>query len=151
MNKQQKTYILLGAVLIIWGIIGYQFLGNFSPNTAEVVKTSSLEFIPKKITHQKGYTVLANYRDPFLGKIPAVKKKSTKRKKKAPKIKTNFPNIIYNGVFEGSSKSFLLTINREQEIMVIGQTFKKVTLKSADKIKIKVLFNSEIKTIQLLE
>lgn len=143
--------MLLSIVLIIWGIIGYQFLNKFSPNTKEIGINSSFEFIPKKLIQQKKHTVLANYRDPFLGKLLTLKKKSTKRKKTVAKVKIAFPKIIYNGVVEGSSKSFILTINNEQEIMTIGQVFKKVTLKKANNKSIKILFNSEIKTIQLLE
>lgn len=153
MTKQQKTYVLLAAVLLIWGIIGYQFINQFSSNNTEVSTTSSFNFIPKKIKQQESYTVKADYRDPFLGKLPTDKKKKIYKKKKVPKTNIPFPAIIYNGVVEGGSKSksFILSINGAEEIMTVGQTFKKVTLKKADESKVVVLFNSVSKTIQLLE
>lgn len=151
MTKQQKTYVLLAAVLLIWGIIGYQFINQFSSNNTEVSTTSSFNFIPKKIKQQESYTVKADYRDPFLGKSPTDKKKKIYKKKKVPKKNIPFPSIIYSGVVEGGSKSFILTINGVEEIMSVGQTFHKVTLKKADDSKVVVVFNSVSKTIQLLE
>ncbi|WP_272149621.1 hypothetical protein [Tenacibaculum aiptasiae] len=151
MTKQQKTYLLLAAVILIWGIIGYQFFNQFSSNTPEVTTASSFEFVPKKITKQEAYTVKADYRDPFLGKLPSDKKKKVIVRKKAPKTNIPFPNITYNGVIEGGSKSFILTINGMQEEMSIGQTLHKVTLKKANSSKAVVVFNSVSKTIQLLE
>ena len=151
MTKQQKTYVLLAAVLLIWGIIGYQFINQFSSNNTEVSTTSSFNFIPKKIKQQESYTVKADYRDPFLGKLPSDKKKKIYKKKKTPKTNIPFPSIIYSGVVEGGSKSFILTINGVEEIMSVGQTLHKVTLKKANQSQIVVVFNSVSKTIQLLE
>lgn len=151
MTKQQKTYVLLAAVLLIWGIIGYQFFNQFSSNNTEVTASSSFEFVPKKITKQETYTVNANYRDPFLGKLPSDKKKKIVKRKKAPKTNIPFPSIIYRGVVEGGSKSFILTINGVEEIMSVGQTLHKVTLKKANQSQVIVVFNSVSKTIQLLE
>lgn len=151
MNKQQKTYVLLGAVLIIWGIIGYQFFNHFSSNDTPEIETSTFTFTPKKKTQQKGYIVKADYRDPFLGKLPSAKKKKVVAKKKTtPKATIPFPNVAYNGVVEGGTKSYILTINGNQEIMTIGQTLHKITLKKADKTSAVVVFNSEEKTIQLV-
>lgn len=149
MKKQQKTYILLIAVLGIWGTIGYQIYSRMNPDTPEI------ELVQAQNTFQKiptiatsVYEVQAAYRDPFLGNYkkkerPIVKKKTKKEQSKIP-----FPKVIYNGIIQGgSTTTYILTINGKQEIFKKGETFQKVKLIKANKKEAVVRFLKETKII----
>lgn len=152
MNKQQKTYFLVVAVLIVWGLIGYQFFKKINPTENE---TSSIQmpkkYIPKKINKSKSYVVTGKYRDPFLGTL-FVKKKKVKKKKVTPRIEESipFPMVFYNGIVDGGNlKSYTITVNGKQELLRIGEELAGVKLVKATKEKIIVRFNRVVKTIKL--
>ncbi|PQJ80289.1 hypothetical protein [Polaribacter porphyrae] len=150
MKKQQKTYILLIAVLFIWGAIGYQIYSRLNPPTPELNLTQvQSTFQKQKVVTQTHYEIKEEYRDPFLGKFPK-KKKIIKRKKVNPKSKViiPFPNVVYNGLVEGNkTKSYILTVNRKQEILKKGETHQGVKLISATKNEAVVQFQKQRKTI----
>ena len=82
MKKQQKTYILLIAVLGIWGAIGYQMYIRMNPPAAEIASLPvQSSFQRQSITTQSFYELKEAYRDPFLGKFPS-KKTTVQRKKR---------------------------------------------------------------------
>ena len=148
MNKQQKTYGLLGIVLIIWGIIGYQIYMRIHPPTPEL-KTESIQthFQEQKTDKYTFYTLNKAYRDPFLGGFP---KKKTVRKKTiiSKKPTTTFPDVQYNGSVEGNKeKSYILTVNGIQDIVKIQQVLQGVQLIKANKNEISVKFENKIKKI----
>ena len=149
MNKQQKTYGLLLAVLIIWGIIGYQIYVRLNPPSPELSTTKyTKSFIRQEPMKSSFYEVKVNYRDPFLGGFP-IKRVVNKRTIK-PKPTTPFPTIIYNGIIEGNStKSYILTINDSQEILKLGQESQEVKLISANTKNAVVKFQGVKKTILL--
>ncbi|WP_431166745.1 hypothetical protein [Tenacibaculum halocynthiae] len=152
MNKQQKTYFLLVAVLIVWGLIGYQFFKKINPTENEVLGDQiPKKYIPEKINKSKSYVVIAKYRDPFLGTMFSEQKK-VKRKNIAPKQEMNipFPTVVYNGIVEGgNSKSYTITVNGKQDLLRIGEELLGVKLIKANSKQIKVHFNTVIKTIKL--
>lgn len=151
MKKKKKTYILLIAVLGIWGAIGYQIYKRINPSTTNFSETSEItSFKKNSIDATQFYTLKEVYRDPFLGNY-SKKKKTTKNKKPSmPKPLVAFPNIIYNGKIEGSNSlgSFIVTINGKQEILRKGDIIKQVTLLKGNKTSITILYNGEKKIIQ---
>lgn len=151
MNKQQKTYLLLAAVIIIWGLVGLRFYKRVNPGS-EVASEPYVqeEFTPKKFVKNKIYEVKADYRDPFLGKLTPKKRGKTKSKKKVNKKTIPFPKIIYNGIVKGgNTKSYTITINGKQEVFKIGESIHKVKLVKATQEYIVVRFNKVSKTIKL--
>lgn len=149
MKKQQKTYLLLTAVIVIWGLIGYQIYNRLNPSTPEL-ETLAIEnkFQRQEISEQSFYKLKEMYRDPFLGKFP--KKKSTIRKINQQKTKSTipFPSVVYNGVIEGNnSKSYILTVKGKQQIIKKGEMFQGVKLIKATKEEATVKFQNETKTI----
>lgn len=149
MDKQQKIYLLLTATLIVWGIIGYQIYNRFNPKQEQVVATSTAKYEPQELTKKTSYSVNPEYRDPFLGKFSTTKKTITKKKgsKKNTKQKP-FPKIIYNGIIEGASQSFIITINGNQETFTLKETINKVTLLKGNSEEITMSFNDETKTFK---
>ncbi len=149
MNKQQKTYGLLIAVLVIWGLIGYQIYIRLNPSTPELAAfTVQSTFKKQQVVETSFYEVKAEYRDPFLGGFP--KKKVRKKRIVKPKEIVRFPRIIYNGVIQGNtSKSYILTINNSQELVKLGQEVQGVKLVTANTKEAIVKFKGVKKTILL--
>ncbi len=149
MNKQQKTYGLLIAVLVIWGLIGYQIYIRLNPSTPELEAfTVQNTFKKQQVVETSFYEVKAEYRDPFLGGFP--KKKVRKKRIVKPKEIVRFPRIIYNGVIQGNtSKSYILTINNSQELVKLGQEIQGVKLVMANTKEAIVKFKGVKKTILL--
>ena len=151
MTKQQKTYLLLTATLIVWGIIGYQIYNRLNPKQEQVATTiMTKKYTPQKLIEVANYTIHADYRDPFLGRLSGTKKAlpKKKKKKKTNKKKKRFPKISYNGVIEGASKSYIITVNGNQETFDINQTINEVTLIKANDNEITIRFNEETKIIK---
>ncbi|NVK51288.1 MAG: hypothetical protein HWD85_00015 [Flavobacteriaceae bacterium] len=146
MNKKVKTYLLFAIVVCIWGLIGYNIYSYSNP-TLEATKPSAIKtnFKIKKSTNPKVLEI-ANYRDPFLGKIVYTKKKTT-NKQPVPKIP--FPSVIYHGLVTGNkAKSYIISVNNQQEIFKIGSTFNQIRLISANAKKVVVEFQGVTKHIQ---
>lgn len=152
MTKQQKTYILLITVFVVWGLIGFKIYKGLYGDDNKVTQVTSTnnKYIPDPISVSKTYDLKVDYRDPFLGKIPTQKKKIKKVKRVTQNDNIPFPNIIYNGIVEGgNSKSYTVTINGKQELIKVGEELHNVKLVRATSNKIVVRFQGKIKTIQL--
>lgn len=101
MKKQNKTYLLLAVVLGIWGIIGYKFFSAVNPDAPEIAQvTSDQVFVPKQMKEREVFSIVADYRDPFLGTVQAPKKKVKKNTNAAAVKKASVPtkSIQYTGL-----------------------------------------------------
>ena len=149
MSKNQKTYLLLLAVIFVWGAIGYQFFQQYNPSVKEELKPQAIRFKPQKQLQAVQYTIRPDYRDPFLGKL--YKKPVPKRKKVIPKPKVVFPNITYNGSIKGAKKSYIISINGAQEVFQVKQTMKGITLVKANENEVILKYKGEKKKFLLLQ
>ena len=80
MSKNQKTSLLLLAVVLTWGAIGFQIYSRYYPEIPELRKPKTQKFAVENTCNGESYTIQPDYRDPFLGKMyqkpqPKVKKK----------------------------------------------------------------------------
>lgn len=154
LKKQQKTAILLVGVIIVWGLIGYTIYKRFNPpdpvNKVPMINGTFFKGLDTTIVF---YEVSAGYRDPFLGRYPQKKKEvRSKQKNSPPKIEVVFPNVVYNGIISGNNTtSFIFTINGQQEILKIGETFAEVKLIKANAQEARVLFKGVSKSFLLEE
>ena len=129
MNKNQKTYLLLAAVIIVWGAIGFQVYGYLNPSTSDVNPIIGERFIPNEEIENVTYNISPDYRDPFFGKIYRKPKPKVKKKKIIQKQKVVFPRISYDGVISNDgNKTFLISINGVQEIFTVKQSIGGVEL-----------------------
>ena len=149
MKKNQKTYLLLFAVAIVWGSIGYQLYSNYNPPAPDIIENKSTYSFPKGENKNKSYTIKPDYRDPFLGKI--YRKKIPKVKKVTPKPKVVFPNIVFKGIINGSKKSYIIAVNGVQEVFQIKHSFQNVTLVKVTEKAIRVKYQGETKEYTLEE
>ena len=153
MKKQTKTYILLGVVLLIWGIIGFRIYGSLSP-TPEVNEVAGMAtFRPKAIKEREHFTILADYRDPFLGTMPA-REVVRKKIKKTVAPQEPMPEMTYTGYITDTStqgKIYFITMAGQQYMLSPKEKVGEMTLISGTATKVKIRYKNRLKTLQLQE
>ena len=104
MKNKKSIYILLPIVLLIWGMLIYQFF-SYSVSDALLENTSTeFKVKPFKVKERTAFTVNVGYRDPFLGKMYIApvsnQTKSSNKTKKSPKLEETivWPSIHYRGM-----------------------------------------------------
>lgn len=111
MRNKKLMYILVPAVLAIWGFIGYQVARHLKSKTSANHGTLPT-FHKIQETDTITFTLLENYRDPFLGRVQANSEsstsKNTKEKKNDPvdyftlqRINETLGQVSYGGLIEG--------------------------------------------------
>lgn len=140
---------MVGLVLMIWGVIGIKVFRTLSPEPKAPVFAENINFKPKKVVQRDTFSIVADYRDPFLGTIPASNKKRTK-KVKQPVIQ--FPKINYTGLISGQQNKdhiYFVTIDGTQYLMQKRNENKGVSLISGTSEGIRVRYKGIVKTIPL--
>lgn len=153
MKRNKKTYLLLLLVLVIWGVLGFKLLGSLNPNKSPSAPLVAVErFKPNAITKKDTFSIIADYRDPFLGTLPK-RKDTVSRKKTIPKIVTvPEKQIRYSGFVTESTtgkKIFFLSIDGQNYMMTLLQVEQEVKLLAGNGENIKVKYGSQTKLIPL--
>lgn len=152
MNKNTKTYLLLAAVILIWGIVIYKIVsaGAEEPDIISNVAIDKLEPLASK--ERDTFSITAEYRDPFLGTMAKKKVKTTKRTTKPKKPPQPEINIRYTGLItdqDTKSKIFFVSINGQQHLMSANDEVQKVRLLSGTESSIRVHYNGKTKSVAL--
>jgi len=153
MKKNQKTYLLLTVVLVIWGILGFKLLGALGSDDemAETVHVSD-SYISPATKKREPLEIAANYRDPFFGTMPKTEQPKKKKVVKKPKPQIPRKNIVYSGsVAQNGAKDrlYFVSINGQQHIMEKNQKINDVTLVWGDTESIKIKYPGHRETIKL--
>jgi len=144
---------LLGAVLAIWGTIGYKFVNGLRPSPSETIQQDfTMSFNPKTNTKIDTFSIQNLERDPFLGTLSS-KKISTfpNRNKPTPKVKEYSPIITYGGMVKKQSSSyrvFVININDNQYLLKQGQTADSVKLIRGSDKEVIVRYKNTSQTIK---
>lgn len=152
LKSKTKTYLLLVAVLGIWGAIAYKIISGMSPTITEVKRDDfNMVFKPKTTTKVDTFTIQNLDKDPFLGTL-TTKRKSSTTKRKAPikKQGSPMPIISYSGSVKrqnGSNRVFVVNINNKQYLLNKGQVADSVQLVKGNENAIIVRYNNRNKTI----
>jgi len=139
--------MLLAAVLLVWGILGYRIFTSFSPkDTSQQELAETTQFKPQELQEASSFTINTNYRDPFLGTL--VQKKTKTRKKRIVVKKSNipFPKIIYKGLVSSKGKKkevFLITIDGQQYFFKKNTVLQGVKLLRGNRKEIVVKFEGQ--------
>ncbi len=138
----------MGLVLIIWGIIGFKVIGTLSsePQPEIVVKQTSQDF--QLVKEKDTFSIIADYRDPFLGTLPPQEKNTVKR----PVVKKEVPkkNIVYSGLVSqtGSGNTlYFVSIDGRQYTLSKNEEVDNVRLLSGNEESIKVRYKGITETI----
>lgn len=155
MKNKKSIYILLPVVLLIWGLVLYQFF-SFTATAPEVNQSHNFTLKPIVLKKKDTFSIAVNERDPFLGKIiTAGNKPSGPVVKKAaplPKIKEElvWPAIQYKGIVSDTKdkvKVYMVLINGKTHLMKKGEKEQDITLKDGDRETIYATYKGEIRVI----
>lgn len=154
MNKKRNTYILLAAVLAIWGFIGYRVLRTLNPKQEpSPVMDKSVSFQPEALKKQEAFAVSVHKRDPFLGTITKPKKKTAPK----PTVRTEIPPemevpVYYAGMVKDDKsreKIYFVQIDGMQQLMHINDEINGVKLVRGNEQEITILYNGKRKNIPI--
>lgn len=154
MKNKKNIYLLVPAVLLIWGIVGYKIYATLNAtNDVVMVDNNTIEFKPEVIKDVEKFSISANYRDPFLGKLVNNAKKIGNPVKKKVKPIVIFPEITYNGMVSPKetdrSTLFLITIDKKQQFLSVGKQIDGVRLLKGNSKEIIIVFQNNKKTISI--
>ncbi|WP_411031573.1 hypothetical protein [Spongiimicrobium sp. 3-5] len=154
MNKNTKTYLLLTLVLLIWGLIGYKVFSGNSSNSEDGGSYEKPMVRTLTVKEKDTFSILADYRDPFLGTFPKKQVKKVKRTLKSkkppmPEIKVQFTGLVTDK--DGKRNIFFVTIDGQQHLMGPKDEINKVKLVSGNANSISIRINGKTRTIPLTE
>lgn len=146
MKNKGLTYLLGVAVLAIWGIVFYRIFNAVGPDNDPVRMPVREVADFKEEVAQDSFTLIGNYRDPFLGGMahggyvrPSVQRPQVQVKntvKPAPVVKEQEPPmdwsfISYHGTISNPSnnkKVLLISVNGRQYMATESETIEGVTI-----------------------
>lgn len=150
MKRNRKTYLLLAMVAAIWGILGFRLLRAIDPVPDPLGPIgNTILFIMPTGKEKDTFSILANYRDPFLGTMPPDLSPKSSGPRPLPK-KEPAIDIRYTGFVKekGSGNSiFFVHIDGEQRMLSRDESYGTVKLLSGDGDRIKVRANGTNLTI----
>ncbi len=160
MKNKKSIYILLPIVLLIWGMLIYQFF-SFSVSE-DPLENASMEFNikPFKLKERTPFSINVAYRDPFLGKMYAVPVANLQKsvvgikKQTKPEETVVWPAIYYKGMISDvkqKNKVFMMVIDNHDFFMKKGDTENEVFLKDGDKESVYVKYKGNLNLIMLAE
>lgn len=132
MKQKFTTYILLAAVVVIWGIIGYRFLAA----KEEPSPTASSALLHGSNTPENVYPLKLNYRDPFFKEVlpkpdslpPPVKLPSPKK----IEIKEPVPMECLGMIHKGGEIFYLIYLLAEHYSVRQGDSIGEFKVKRVD-------------------
>lgn len=157
MKDKRVLFVLIIAVVVIWGLIGYKLVvGDFD----EAIITASIP-MDKNIAGEleiESYQLLNNYRDPFQaqrvnysGKSNGVEKNSNRKilgQKKSESLA--WPPITFGGLIKrknSKEKVALLKVNASDHLMRMNEEVEGIKVLKIEKDSIQVIYKSEKKVI----
>lgn len=156
MKNKKNIFLLIPAVLIIWGLIAYKIFSVVNPSDdLNYITNEHRTFVPDSLQAEIKFKLDLNYRDPFLGRIiskkPSVSKKQSKLRVKKTEIQ--FPPIVYNGLIKpkkvGRTTLYMVSINNKQHFFSTGTEIDGVTLLEGNDKEISIQFQKIKKQITI--
>ncbi|HET6990351.1 MAG TPA: hypothetical protein VFJ43_03460 [Bacteroidia bacterium] len=159
MKNKKTAYFMVPIVLAIWGVIGWKVYAAVKGNDKNILvsseqkkEKSSLKEIPDTVS------LIASYRDPFLGKVVVIKDNSNQKSRDSklpvvkvpdpPAIPEPWPKISYHGLIRrsGSARTVgFLSVNGASYFVQGGEDLTVVKVGLLWKDSVEVLFGKEKK------
>ncbi len=157
MKNKKNIYILLTAVMAVWGVLGYRIFSTVNPNKEkQQIASVSNNFKPQQLQESESFTISTDYRDPFLGTLSQKKVATPKKRIKtiSKKYKLPFPAIVYKGLVSGKVKSqhvYLINIDGQQYFFKKDSTYKEVKLLRGSNKQVVLRFQGQQQTFVLVK
>lgn len=156
-QKKKNIYILLPIVILVWGFVFYQLYGYFF-STPSYANTEEKTIINIDEIKKDTFSIVANYRDPFLSQKRAqtvnhrvaVKTNGSKTKKNSTPTVLKWPSIQYKGMIKNNNSErrvAIVTVDGKERIVKEGTTLNELKVVKIEKETITVFFQDEQKTI----
>jgi len=163
LKNKGVTYLLLAAVCLIWGIVIYRLISGMSDDETIDFAQSNEKFVDLDSVSET-YSLIASYRDPFIGKSTIVKTNTTPRTVvKIAKPVVPVPGIIpkpviyidwsfiqYQGLISNKGKAKLIglvKIKGEDHMVSVNSTIKDVKITFLNKDSVGVIFQGQNRMI----
>ncbi len=161
MKSKRTTYLLMAVVAGIWGLIGWKVWKGLQGDDNSAMPAERVVQSKKKNQLLDSFQLIANYRDPFLGKAiqqtptvtAAVRTTQTEKPtitKPEPPVNT-WPEIRYGGFVKKSGQdngAGFLIVNGSSEIVTRGQTIQNITIVQLWPDSVQVMRGKERKIIR---
>lgn len=157
MKDKRVLFVLIIAVVAIWGLIGYKIV---VPDTDESIFTSSRS-LDKNVVRKlevESYQLLNNYRDPFQAQRVNYRggSKSDNRNSNKKVLGQNkseslaWPPITFGGLIKrknSKEKVALLKVNASDHLMRMNEEVEGIKVLKIEKDSIQVIYKGEKKVI----
>jgi hypothetical protein len=162
MKSKRTTYLLMAVVAGIWGLIGWKVWKGLQGDDDFALPAERIVQSKKNKQLTDSFELIANYRDPFLGKtsvaapvVSATAVRTTPIEKPTNIIQeppTNtWPEIRYGGFVKKTGQenaAGFLIINGSSEIVSRGQTIQNITIVQLWRDSVQVMRGKERRTIK---
>jgi hypothetical protein len=141
--KITKNHLLLLAVVMIWAAIGYQLFEFIGHQDGDDSMNSFKARSTKDTTSARSYTLLANYRDPFIQKknkltyrsgTPARIPSSTVQSQPARMATIQWPDMKYSGMIENNKLKTRIALLKKDNVNLMLRETEKVGDFTIDRI-----------------
>jgi len=160
MKNKRLIYILAPLVLLIWGLIFYKIFTHFGDDQNKTMVNPDQTNTNKKQLPRDTFTIIANYRDPFLGRNnqPALHSSQdhilnnqtglSRKPTPAPEI---IPEIKYCGIIanpKNKRKVGLLRMNNKELLVKEGDSYNELKIIRLFNDSVKIMYNKTKKTFK---
>ena len=167
MKSKKSLYILLPAVIIVWGFIIYKIVDYFNPDDESIYQSSFSSPTTEYASTEDTIEMIWNYRDPFLdeafhqeididfgnssySETNEITISDYKPEQNA-QSEVKWPDIKYKGIIfnkENGNRVCLFNINNHDILLNINDSANGVLLMKASKEEAVLSFNNEKKTFK---
>lgn len=160
MKNKKLTYILLPAVIGIWGMIFYRIYSGMDGNDKPVAATGNMSAANSNAAAEDTFTLIASYRDPFLGSMAVVNDhpKVSQPAANTPKpvepkqvVAAPWPSVTYSGMIKNQKSSVqlaMLQVNGQGYTVKTGESIEGVQLLKIYRDSAEVMFQHQKKIIK---
>ena len=150
MKNKKFLYVLIPAVIIVWGLITHKVIAYFMDDgSSSFLQYNDRNMTPHELKRDT-FSLMANYSDPFRlneNQDPTTKKGKTKMKPKSP-----WPKVTFYGAIRAEKKKnsvASLSINNRNMIMKTGDTCQGIKLTKISASSVSLRFKGEKKEFSL--
>ena len=161
MKNKRLIYILAPLVLLIWGLIFYKIFTHFGDDQNKTMVNPDQTNTNKKQLPRDTFTIIANYRDPFLGRNdhPVIQTDRGDHvmsnqgglTQKRPPVPEIIPEIKYCGLIanpRNKRKIGLLQMSNKELLVKEGDTYNELKIFKLFSDSVKIMYSKTKKTIK---
>lgn len=164
MKNKKLTYVLVPAVILVWGLIFYRIFFNQEKSDPMNTYRSDKSLNDTASAEQNDFQLSFHYTDPFLKNIYVPKEteqqvrvfdarpdKSNQRRIVQPRTRTKriiWPEIVYNGIISDSSlkKLGLISIDKKNVLVNEGVTVQNIVVFGLYRDSVNLIFENDTQT-----